>query len=933
MQRVATARSRANTDSALESSQVRKLASSPPVIEGMCRRGTGGPFSTYAAHVETLGEQDVCKQIARAHCRPETLPAQLQMPQLPGGGRFDEHLLEPGGAYKLLPLMAELFRHDPPSDAGRRPNAAGKFHNFEHVYGRKIFSPAAVVNTLTMASELWGAAPNVLHMSVDPEGRCILVGDTHGQLEDVLWIFFKYGIPSSTNQYIFIGDVVDRGGHALEIILLIAALARDNPKSVYLLRGNHEESIASGMYGFKAEIESKFGESRGGWVYRCCTERVFPSLPIAARVCDQTGTMAVAIIHGGVPTGIKGQSGPFLLDGQISQLNRKVVSFQHRRTYNDQVLFDLFWTDPLKDGQAFPKEGKGRGHGFYEMDTRAFLQANRASYLVRAHQLPEEMKGLAYHHSKKCITVFSASNYLGNANNTGAVLVCDGRRFLQEGPVPKTHWAPVWGQLADVFEQHRFGRAPEALGALAERMRVAEAMEVEMMQVSETNLAALKQVELYAVEQICKHKAELHSRFSSLDPGSSLQVPKAAWMETMAAVLSTVPNLWEDLAREWGVGDRVAYMEFLHRFQIMSEIWKRTDSTHVDVVAALSQLHVDLSDEQVTVLLSQLDSDVSGTVDFEEFKSFLEHRGTGIRSWQAATIFEILVTNLGRNPSVDDVLLCIALFSPVAKDRLSMVCPGGIPCATIARAVGETITASGKSLVAFFKSWDKSLSGYLEPREFERALREGLPTIGARLSAADVSTLLQYIDSQGVQNQRLSIVEFLRACGPPRLARNLRTGLLGEVLKPVYFHRQLLGVLLGQQDQTSSNVVTTGQFRTALHELNRQLEREAAADDAASDGESESDGSGSGASSAGAGEESPGGARRLTDCQVEAIIAMAGGARSADGAEAKEIRYRDFLQSLRSVDTVRRAAMANAGKLTLSLSFGLTPGLKAVGQA
>ena len=47
------------------------------------------------------------------------------------------------------------------------------------------------------AGELFGAGPRVLSLKLPP--RLVLVGDTHGQIEDLLWIFFKYGEPSPTN--------------------------------------------------------------------------------------------------------------------------------------------------------------------------------------------------------------------------------------------------------------------------------------------------------------------------------------------------------------------------------------------------------------------------------------------------------------------------------------------------------------------------------------------------------------------------------------------------------------------------------------------------------------------------------------------------------------------------------------------------------------
>ena len=68
-----------------------------------------------------------------------------------------------------------------------------------------------------------------------------MCGDTHGQLQDVLWIFDEHGEPSATNAYLFNGDIADRGKHALEIFLLLFAYQLAEPRSVYINRGNHEQ--------------------------------------------------------------------------------------------------------------------------------------------------------------------------------------------------------------------------------------------------------------------------------------------------------------------------------------------------------------------------------------------------------------------------------------------------------------------------------------------------------------------------------------------------------------------------------------------------------------------------------------------------------------------------------------------------------------------
>lgn len=74
------------------------------------------------------------------------------------------------------------------------------------------------------------------------KGRMVIVGDTHGQLEDLLWIFFKYGKPSETNAYFFNGDMVDRGLNGMEICVLIFVFQLWNPNCVHVNRGNHEDA-------------------------------------------------------------------------------------------------------------------------------------------------------------------------------------------------------------------------------------------------------------------------------------------------------------------------------------------------------------------------------------------------------------------------------------------------------------------------------------------------------------------------------------------------------------------------------------------------------------------------------------------------------------------------------------------------------------------
>jgi len=72
-----------------------------------------------------------------------------------------------------------------------------------------------------------------------------IFGDLHGQFGDLMRLFEEYGTPSTAGDityidYLFLGDYVDRGAHSLETMCLLLALKIEHPRSVHLIRGNHE---------------------------------------------------------------------------------------------------------------------------------------------------------------------------------------------------------------------------------------------------------------------------------------------------------------------------------------------------------------------------------------------------------------------------------------------------------------------------------------------------------------------------------------------------------------------------------------------------------------------------------------------------------------------------------------------------------------------
>jgi serine/threonine-protein phosphatase 5 len=109
----------------------------------------------------------------------------------------------------------------------------------EELRSGKMFPWDVVLQFLLKIRSLHESLPNIVNIPKPPSDQVIkIVGDTHGQFQDLLYIFDTYGFPSSSNLYLFNGDYVDRGSQGLEILLTIFAWKIANPDAIFLNRGN-----------------------------------------------------------------------------------------------------------------------------------------------------------------------------------------------------------------------------------------------------------------------------------------------------------------------------------------------------------------------------------------------------------------------------------------------------------------------------------------------------------------------------------------------------------------------------------------------------------------------------------------------------------------------------------------------------------------------
>jgi len=325
----------------------------------------------------------------------------------PRTGCLPQPLQDPLGDRQVAtvpPPAAELFtsgnffEESPSPRGGKLPRLAALR---DHLLREGLLSQELALELITRAKDLFHEEPNLLKLK-DP---ITVVGDIHGQFYDVASIL-ELGGDLADNQYLFLGDYVDRGSFSVEVVFFLYAAKICYPKRVKMLRGNHESRQMTSFFNFRQEAEYKYDAS----MYEAVMDS-FDSLPLAAVVNGQ-----FLCVHGG-------------LSPHLTKLKDITQADRFHEPPLQGLMCDLLWSDPTdEEGGDDWRENQVRSCAWFftSMTANRFLKDNGLICVLRAHEV--QIDGFKMHETNpstgfpSVITIFSAPNYCDSYGNKGAIL-------------------------------------------------------------------------------------------------------------------------------------------------------------------------------------------------------------------------------------------------------------------------------------------------------------------------------------------------------------------------------------------------------------------------------------------------------------------------------------------------------------------------------
>ena len=157
-------------------------------------------------------------------------------------------------------------------------------------------------------------------------------------------------------------------------------------------------------YGFYAECARKYPDSN---VWQYFTD-MFDFLTLSVVIDDE-----IFCVHGG-------------LSPSVHYIDQIKILDRFREIPHEGPMADLVWSDPDPDKEEFAISPRGAGYTFGASVVRHFLESNRMSHILRAHQLCMEGYNVLY--VNQLSTVWSAPNYCYRCGNLASVTLIRSKR-------------------------------------------------------------------------------------------------------------------------------------------------------------------------------------------------------------------------------------------------------------------------------------------------------------------------------------------------------------------------------------------------------------------------------------------------------------------------------------------------------------------------
>jgi protein phosphatase len=456
-----------------------------------------------------------------------------------------------------------------------------------------------VLEILKEAIRILAPLPTLQEITLKEGEKLTVVGDLHGQLQDLFSIFSINGLPTAQNKYLFNGDFVDRGHFGTEVVVTLLAFKLLYPTGVFLNRGNHESRNQNSWMGFEDEIWTKYSgvlendSERPVQVFERF-QSLFECLPLCAVLQGK-----IFVVHGGL------FSRDNVTLAHLKAISRKREPPLHQSGFEDKIYEDMLWSDPRPISTRQPSE-RGAGVEFGVDVTNNFCLVNRIALVIRSHECVPE--GFEILHGGRLITLFSASRYCGTQMNKGA--------FLTLGP-----------DLQPEIQQF-----------------YAHAIDENTFKTSELQDALEDDTLRMIAERICDHRPSLFWYFTQHDQEHNGFVSRLVWVDALKSVLQLdLPFLLyqSKLADVDDATGRINYSQFLARYRIENDLVDASGWQETMISAICKKLYRAMGAGNLEQAFKVFDADSNGFIEYEEFMSTLKKMDTGLSDQQ---IFELMRT-------------------------------------------------------------------------------------------------------------------------------------------------------------------------------------------------------------------------------------------------------------------------------------------------